>query len=327
MTPLLEIDDLWVEFQARQRTVHAVRGLSYSVEAGETLAVVGESGCGKSVSARAVMGILDIPPARIVRGAVRFRGEDLLQASERRRREVRGKHVAMVFQDPLSALNPVFTLGDQIAELYRARLGESRRLAWRHAIEMLEHVGIPDPARRAKDYPHQFSGGMRQRVMIASALALKPEVLIADEPTTALDVTVQAQIMRLLQELQRELGMALVLITHNLGVVAQVADRVTVVYAGRQVEEAPALPLFEAPAMPYTKGLIAAIPRLGDRRERLTTLPGAPPSAVRIPPGCPFRPRCGFARERCVQEVPPLREVAAEHRSACHFAEEVLLAR
>jgi oligopeptide/dipeptide ABC transporter ATP-binding protein len=327
VTPLLEVDDLWVEFRTRRQTIHAVRGLSYAVEAGETLAVVGESGCGKSVSARAVMGILETPPGRIVGGAVRLRGEDLLTASERRRREVRGRHVAMVFQDPLSALNPVFTVGDQIAELYRARLGEPRRLAWKHALEMLARVGIPDPARRARDYPHQFSGGMRQRVMIGMALALQPEVLIADEPTTALDVTVQAQIMRLLQELQRELGMALILITHNLGVVAQVADRVTVVYAGRQVEEAPAWPLFQAPAMPYTRGLLAAIPRLGDRRQRLTTLPGAPPSPARIPAGCPFRPRCSFARDRCAVEQPALREVGQGHRSACHFAEEVLRAR
>ena len=327
MTPLLEVDDLRVEFRTRQRTIRAVNGLSYAVDPGETLAVVGESGCGKSVSARAVMGILETPPGRIVGGAIRYRGESLLEASERRRREVRGKHVAMVFQDPLSALNPVFTVGEQIAELYRARLGESRAVAWKHALEMLEHVGIPDPARRAKDYPHQFSGGMRQRVMIAMALALKPEVLIADEPTTALDVTVQAQIMRLLQELQREVGMALILITHNLGVVAQVADRVTVVYAGREVEEAPAFPLFAAPAMPYTKGLLAAIPRLGDRRGRLAALPGAPPSPARLPPGCPFHPRCSFARERCADERPPLREVVKDHRSACHYAEEVLRAR
>jgi oligopeptide transport system ATP-binding protein len=322
-TPLLEVDDLHVEFDAAQ-TVHAVNGLSYRVWPGETLAIVGESGCGKSVSARAVMGILESPPGRITRGAIRFRGENLLELTERRRRELRGRQLAMIFQDPLSALNPVFSVGEQIAELYRARLGQSRSTAWKRAVEMIDRVGIPDAAKRSHDYPHQFSGGMRQRVMIAIALALEPEVLIADEPTTALDVTVQRQIMSLLAELQRDLGMALVLITHNLGVVAQVASRVSVVYAGKAVEEAAVAELFRTPAMPYTEGLLGSIPRLGARTPRLASLPGVPPNPARLPPGCSFHPRCAYARDLCRREPPALREILPAHRSACHFAEEVV---
>ncbi|HEY3181512.1 MAG TPA: ABC transporter ATP-binding protein [Gaiellaceae bacterium] len=322
--PLLALDDLYVEFRGRRQTVAALNGLSYSVAAGETLAVVGESGSGKSVSAQAVMGILDCPPARIRRGEIRYRGTDILRLPERQRRKLRATKIAMVFQDALSALNPVYTVGEQIAEMFRVHRGDSHGEARRKAIEMMERVRIPDARRRVGDYPHQFSGGMRQRIMIAVALALDPEVLIADEPTTALDVTVQAQIMKLLRELKDESNLALILITHDLGVVAEVADRIAVVYAGQVVEEAPVGPLFASPAHPYTKGLIASIPRLGHRGERLPTLRGAPPTLAAPPTGCPFSPRCPYAQPVCVDNVPPLRDVLPSRRSACHFAEQVL---
>jgi oligopeptide transport system ATP-binding protein len=323
-TPLLALDNLYVEFRGRRHTVAALNGLSYSVAAGETLAVVGESGSGKSVSAQAVMGILDSPPARILRGEIRFRGTDILGLSERQRRKLRAVKIAMVFQDALSALNPVYTVGEQIAEMFRVHRGDSHGTARRKAIEMMERVRIPDARRRVGDYPHQFSGGMRQRIMIAIALALDPEVLIADEPTTALDVTVQAQIMKLLRDLKQESNLALILITHDLGVVAEVADRIAVMYAGQVVEEAPVSSLFASPAHPYTKGLIASIPRLGHRGERLPTLRGTPPTLAAPPTGCPFLPRCPYGRPVCVDNVPPLRVVRPTRRSACHFAELVL---
>ncbi|MFD0261534.1 ABC transporter ATP-binding protein [Kitasatospora indigofera] len=325
--PLLEVDDLHVEFRTSRGTVHAVNGLGYTLHAGRTLALLGESGSGKSVAAQAVMGLLPTPPARITRGTVRLRGQDLLRLSDAEHRKVRGTRIAMVFQDALSALNPVLTVGDQLGEMFRVHRGLRRREARAKAVELMDRVRIPGAARRLDDYPHQFSGGMRQRVMIAMALALDPEVVIADEPTTALDVTVQAQIMRLLAELQQETGMGLLLITHDLGVVASVADRITVMYAGRVVEESDAPRLYKAPAHPYTRGLLDSVPRLDRHGERLVPIPGSPPDLARLPAGCAFHPRCGSARPRCAAERPALLTVGApdaERRSACHFTDELL---
>jgi oligopeptide transport system ATP-binding protein len=325
-TPLLQVEDLHVEFRMRGSTVNAVNGLSYTLEEGETLAILGESGSGKSVSAQAVMGILDTPPAYVTKGAVRFRGTELLGLPEKKRRVYRGAHIAMIFQDALSALNPVHRVGDQIAEMLIVHRGMSRGDARKQAIELMERVRIPSAASRAGDHPHQFSGGMRQRVMIAMALALEPDVLIADEPTTALDVTVQAQIMKLLSDLQDEMAMGLILITHDLGVVADVADRIVVMYAGRAIEEAEVKALYARPAHPYTEGLLASVPRVDVRDRALTPIKGAPPNLAAIPSGCPFHPRCPRAREeRCPDEVPVLRDVTGTgHWSACHYAEEVL---
>ncbi|MDY7083816.1 MAG: ABC transporter ATP-binding protein [Actinomycetota bacterium] len=322
--PLLEVEDLSVEFRTRDGVVHAVNGVSYAVRRGETFAVLGESGSGKSVSAQAVMGILDTPPAYVTGGVIRFAGQDLLALDEQQRRMLRGERIAMVFQDALTALNPVFTVGWQIGEMFRIHRGCSRAEARREAARLLDRVGIPGAADRLGDFPHEFSGGMRQRVMIAMALALEPEVLIADEPTTALDVTVQAQILELLAELQADNGMALVLITHDLGVVAEVADRIAVMYAGRVVETADAGRLFRAPAHPYTEGLLASVPRVSTRAERLEPIGGAPPNLARIPPGCSFHPRCHRRRLVCRTDDPPLYRVEAGRLSACHFFEEVL---
>jgi oligopeptide transport system ATP-binding protein len=329
MTPsekqtLLSVDDLAVEFRTRDGVVHAVDGVTYDLAAGETLAILGESGSGKSVSAQAIMGILDMPPAFITRGEVRFAGEDLLTLPEKRRRHVRGERISMIFQDALSALNPVYPVGWQIAEMFRTHRGTSRSEATRAAVELMDRVHIPSAAARVGDYPHQFSGGMRQRVMIAMAIALEPDILIADEPTTALDVTVQAQIMDLLSELQRDTGMGLILITHDLGVVAQVADRVAVMYAGRIVETASIDELYSQPAHPYTEGLIASIPRLEQKGNRLTPIGGAPPNLTRVPPGCSFHPRCPRARGNCRVDEPPLYDVGPGRASACHYYEEVL---
>jgi oligopeptide transport system ATP-binding protein len=322
--PLLEIEDLHVEFRTRDSVVRAVNGVSYAVHRGETFAVLGESGSGKSVSAHAVMGILDSPPAHVTDGAIRFEGEDLLTMPEKRRRRLRGDRMGMVFQDALTALNPTFTVGWQIAEMVRIHRDTSRADARRRAAELLDRVHIPAAAERLSDYPHEFSGGMRQRVMIAMALALDPDLLIADEPTTALDVTVQAQILELLAELQADNGMGLVLITHDLGVVAEVADRIAVMYAGRIVETGPAAEVFRAPAHPYTEGLLASVPRVARRAERLEPIVGAPPNLSRIPAGCPFHPRCGYRRPDCRVDEPPLYRVAPGRRSACHYYEEVL---
>ncbi|MEU8801778.1 ABC transporter ATP-binding protein [Spirillospora sp. NPDC048819] len=321
--PLLAVDDLHVSFRMRGQDVHAVNGLSYTLAEGETVAILGESGSGKSVAAQAVMGILDVPPARIGRGSVRLRGEELLSLPERRRRDYRGDRISMIFQDALTALNPVFTVGDQIREMYRVRRGLGRREARDRAVELMDRVGIPSAARRLGDYPHQFSGGMRQRIMIAMALALEPDVLIADEPTTALDVTVQAQVMRLLAGLQEEMGMGMVLITHDLGVVAGVADRIVVMYAGSVAEQAPARALYARPAHPYTRGLLASVPRLDRRGGPLVPIRGAPPDPAALPSGCPFRPRCPRAEAICSAERPPPVTVAPGHTAACHFAEEV----
>lgn len=321
---LLEVRDLFVEFRTRDGIARVINGASYVVDAGETLAVLGESGSGKSVTAQAVMGILDMPPASIPSGHVLYQGRDLLAMSDADRRQVRGAEIAMVFQDALSALNPVFPVGWQIAEAIRVREGRSKSDAMARAVELMEMVKIPAARARLRDYPHQFSGGMRQRVMIAVALALRPKVLIADEPTTALDVTVQAQIMDLLAELQRQTGMALVLITHDLGVVASVADRIAVMYAGRIVEHADVHALYAHPAHPYTRALLDSIPRQHRHGQELVTIKGLPPNLLHIPPGCPFHPRCPARRDICSVEVPPVIDLGGGRTSACHFAREVL---
>ncbi|MFF9629538.1 ABC transporter ATP-binding protein [Streptomyces fradiae] len=321
---LLEVRDLHVEFRTREGTARAVNGVTYAVDAGETLAVLGESGSGKSVTAQAVMGILDTPPGRITAGQILFQGRDLLTLKEEERRKVRGARMAMIFQDALSALNPVLTVGDQLAEMYTVHRGMSKRDARARAVELMDRVRIPAARERVGQYPHQFSGGMRQRIMIAMAMALEPALIIADEPTTALDVTVQAQVMELLAELRRELGMGLILITHDLGVVADVADRIAVMYAGRIVETAPVHDLYKAPAHPYTQGLLDSIPRLDQKGRELYAIKGLPPSLTAIPPGCPFHPRCPRARDVCRTDVPPLYEVPGDRHSACHFWRETL---
>ncbi len=321
---LLEVDGLSVEFRTDYGTVRAVRDVSWHLDRGETLAILGESGSGKSVSAQAIMGILESPPARITSGAVRFNGTDLLTLPAAEQRAVRGAQISMVFQDALSALNPVFTVGSQIAEMFRVHRGTPKREAMDKAAELMDRVRIPGAKSRVKDYPHQFSGGMRQRVMIAMALALDPAVIIADEPTTALDVTVQAQVVDLLLDLQRENGMGIVLITHDLGVVAETADRVAVMYAGRIVETGAIDEVFTRPAHPYTAGLMNSIPRVDQVGERLSPIVGSPPSLAAIPPGCAFHPRCPRAQDVCRRDDPALLEVVPGRRSACHFAKEVL---
>ncbi|MEO3814673.1 ABC transporter ATP-binding protein [Sphaerisporangium sp. B11E5] len=322
--PLLVVDNLHVEFVTRQGLVRAVNGVSYTVDAGESLAVLGESGSGKSVTAQAIMGILDMPPARIPKGEVRFRGTDLLKLSDQARGQIRGQRIAMIFQDALSALNPVFTVGWQISEMFRVHRGMPKREAMKKAVELMDRVRIPAAKQRVNDYPHQFSGGMRQRIMIAMAIALDPEVLIADEPTTALDVTVQAQIMELLAELQRESNMGLILITHDLGVVADVADKIAVMYAGRIVEKAPVYDLYKNPAHPYTEGLLESIPRVDLKGRELYAIKGLPPNLLDLPTGCAFHPRCPYRKPNCVTDVPPLYEIDGSRSSACHYYREVL---
>ncbi|MFI6101098.1 ABC transporter ATP-binding protein [Lentzea sp. NPDC051213] len=322
--PLLEVEDLHVEFRTRDGVAKVLNGVSYHVSAGETLAVLGESGSGKSVTAQTIMGILDMPPAFITKGSIKFRGEDLLKQSAEERRQVRGEGIAMIFQDALSALNPVFTIGFQIEEQLKVRRGMSKADARKRAIELLDQVKIPNAKGRVSDYPHQFSGGMRQRAMIAMSLALDPELLIADEPTTALDVTVQAQIMDLLAEIQKERDMGMILITHDLGVVADVADRISVMYAGRIVEHADVYELFRAPGHPYTESLLESLPRLDLKGQELKTIKGLPPSLTNIPPGCPFNPRCPRAFDLCSTEVPTVHQLGMGRTSRCHIAEEVV---
>ncbi|MEU7318751.1 ABC transporter ATP-binding protein [Streptomyces sp. NPDC007083] len=321
---LLEVRDLHVDFQTRDGVVKAVNGVNYSVGAGETLAVLGESGSGKSVTAQAVMGILDMPPGRIPQGEILFHGEDMLTMSKEERRKIRGARIAMIFQDALSSLNPVLTVGYQLAEMFRVHQGLGRKEAKARSIELMERVKIPAAKARVNDYPHQFSGGMRQRIMIAMALALEPDLIIADEPTTALDVTVQAQVMELLADLQREYNMGLILITHDLGVVADVADKIAVMYAGRIVETAPVKELYRAPAHPYTKGLLDSIPRLDRKGQELYAIQGLPPNMAKVPDGCAFHPRCPAARDICRTELPPLAEVDDARGSACHFWKETI---
>jgi oligopeptide transport system ATP-binding protein len=322
---LLEVDQLQVEFRTRDGVAKAINGVSFELREGETLAILGESGSGKSVTAQAIMGILDSPPGFITGGEVRYCGKNILTLPDEDRRRVRGPEISMVFQDALSALNPVFPVGWQIAEMFRKHRGMNRSDSQAQAIRLMQRVQIPAAAQRVKAYPHQFSGGMRQRIMIAMAIALDPAVLIADEPTTALDVTVQAQIMQLLAELQQERRMGLILITHDLGVVADVADRIAVMYAGRIVEQADAFELYAQPGHPYTKGLLDSIPRLDQKGETLPAIGGLPPNLMNIPPGCPFNPRCHYAQDVCrVDPPPPLREVARRRLAACHFSELLL---
>ncbi|MGW9376641.1 ABC transporter ATP-binding protein [Streptomyces albidoflavus] len=321
---LLDVRDLQVEFHTREGVAKAVNGVSYSVDAGETLAVLGESGSGKSVTAQAIMGILDTPPGHITGGQIIFEGRDLLTLKEDRRRKVRGAEMAMIFQDALSSLNPVLTVGEQLGEMFTVHRGMSRKDAKARAVELMDRVRIPAAPERVDQYPHQFSGGMRQRIMIAMAMALEPKLIIADEPTTALDVTVQAQVMELLAELQREYNMGLILITHDLGVVADVADKIAVMYAGRIVETAPVHDIYRAPAHPYTRGLLDSIPRLDQKGRELYAIKGLPPNLLDIPPGCAFHPRCPLAQPVCTTDEPPLYEVDPRRRSACHFWKETL---
>jgi oligopeptide transport system ATP-binding protein len=318
--PLLAVEDLHVEFRIDAGTVRAVNGLSYELGRGETVAILGESGSGKSVSAQAVMGIIDSPPGFVTGGAVRFRGVELLDLPEAERRRVRGNRIAMIFQDALTALNPVFSVGWQIGEMFRIHRGLSRKEAQEKAIELMERVKIPSARDRAGSYPHEFSGGMRQRVMIAMALCCKPNLLIADEPTTALDVTIQAQILELMVRLQKELGMAIMFISHDLGVIAEVATRVLVFYAGSIVEKAEVSDLFQQPLHPYTEGLIESMLAMeggGDKPSRLPEIPGTVPNPYRLPGGCAFHPRCNFALAQCRKEIPALKEVRVNHHAAC----------
>jgi oligopeptide/dipeptide ABC transporter ATP-binding protein len=318
---ILEIEDLRTYFFTRDGVVRAVDGVSYNLAKGETLGVVGESGCGKSITALSILRLIQSPPGRIVGGEIRFQGVDLLDRTEEEMRRLRGNEISMIFQEPMTSLNPVLTIGRQIAETLMLHQGLSRRAAFDRAVEMLELVRIPEAERRIRQYPHELSGGMRQRVMIAMALSCNPKILIADEPTTALDVTIQAQILHLIQELKEQLGTAVILITHDLGVVAETAQRVVVMYAGRKVEEASVEELFAAPLHPYTRGLMAAVPRLGsslgDERHRLAEIPGIVPSLRDAAPGCSFAPRCAFATERCRTEFPPTELPRPAHSVAC----------
>jgi peptide/nickel transport system ATP-binding protein len=320
--PLLDVRDLRVHFHVAEGVARAVDGVSFAVGVSETVALVGESGCGKSVTALSLLRLID-PPGRIEPGStIRFEGRDLLALPEPAMRALRGNRIAMIFQEPMSALNPVFTVGDQIAEVARIHDRASRGAAWRRAVEMLARTGIAAPDERARAYPHQLSGGMRQRVLIAMALMMNPSLLIADEPTTALDVTIQAQILELLRELQRASQSAILLITHDLGVVAEMAARVLVMYGGEIVEEAPVRTLFAAAGHPYTEGLLRAMPRLGAHRDRLAVIPGTVPPATQWPTGCRFRDRCAHAWDRCASEQPPLYQIGAGHTARCHLVAE-----
>jgi oligopeptide/dipeptide ABC transporter ATP-binding protein len=322
--PLLRIERLSVDFPTGDVVVHAVTEVSLEVYPGEIVAVVGESGSGKTVTAMSVLRLLREPPARVSAAALTFRGEDLRAMSGAQLRRVRGGPVGMIFQDPMTALNPVLTIGEQIAEAVRLHQDRrDKRAARERAVELLGLVGVPDAAARAKQYPHELSGGMRQRAMIAMALANDPDLIIADEPTTALDVTIQAQVLELLRKAQRVTGAATVLITHDLGVVAELADRVVVMYAGRVVESAGVRELFAGPRHPYTLGLLASLPRLDADSDRLDPIPGNPPNMAAPPAGCPFHPRCPLARDRCRTDRPPLLDIAPGRQSACHYHEEL----
>mgnify|MGYP001060197130 CR=1 FL=1 len=328
VAPVIAVEGLRTELALRDRVLPAVIDVSFALKRGQTLGVVGESGCGKSMTALSIARLLP-PIARIAAGRLLFDGRDLVGLPEPDMRRVRGRDISMIFQEPMTSLNPVKTIGYQIAEVLMLHVGLTRRQAWDAAIEKLRLVKIPEPARRAGEYPHQLSGGMRQRVMIAIALACNPKLLLADEPTTALDVTIQAQIMELMAELQESLGTAIMLITHDLGLVAENADRVIVMYAGRKVEEAEVNELFAAPCHPYTLGLLGSIPELGASltrtgRGRLSEIKGSVPSLTQLPPGCAFAPRCGFASEQCHRAVPPLEEKRPGHIAACWHADRVL---
>ena len=315
--PLLAVDDLVTTFSTEEGLVTPVDGVSFTVERGETVGVVGESGCGKSVTSLSILRLVPSPPGRIAQGRSLFEGQDLLTLSEREMRAIRGRDIAMIFQEPMTSLNPVFTCGDQILEALRRHQKVSATEARDQALELLHLVGIPLPEQRLGAYPHQLSGGMRQRIMIAMALCCHPRLLIADEPTTALDVTIQAQILDLLRHLKKQLSMAVLLITHDLGVVAETAERVVVMYAGKVVEEAPVRTLFHAPRHPYTEGLLRSIPRLDERRESLPVIEGMVPNLLDLPSGCRFHPRCPRAERRCREEAPALRSFGEGHRVAC----------
>jgi peptide/nickel transport system ATP-binding protein len=326
-TPLLEVQNLRTHFYTRDGIVRAVDGVSFSVNAGETLAVVGESGCGKSVTSLSILRLIASPPGRIVEGSIRFKGRELLALSEAEMRRIRGDQISMVFQEPMTSLNPVLTIGRQISEMLTLHRGFSQREAMGRAVEMLRLVNLPEPERRVSQYPHQLSGGMRQRVMIAMALACNPQLLIADEPTTALDVTIQAQILDLMGKLKEKTGAAIVLITHDLGVVAEMAQRVVVMYAGRKVEEASVQMLFAEPRHPYTRGLLNSVPRLGEVQapagKHLAEIPGVVPSLRETIPGCIFAPRCSYATDRCRKEYPPLEYKRDGHAVACWESERI----
>ena len=328
--PLLQIDNLQTHFFTAAGVVRAVDGVSYSLRSGETLGVVGESGCGKSVTALSILRLVADPPGRIVGGEVRFQGRNLLELGETEMEAIRGNDISMIFQEPMTSLNPLFTVGKQISEAIALHQGLGQREAMHRAVDMLRRVSIPEPERRVHAYPHQLSGGMRQRVMIAMALSCNPKVLIADEPTTALDVTIQAQILDLMRALQRDFGTAIILITHDMGVVAENADRVVVMYAGRKVEEAPAAELFDHPGHPYTRWLLGSIPQLDvaarsdAKRARLNEIKGMVPSLFNLPPGCSFAPRCGLASDQCRAAYPPLSQQRPGHWIACWHADQVL---
>ena len=318
---LLEVDDLKMYFHTQDGVVKAVDGVSYTLDRGETLGVVGESGSGKSVTSLTIMGLIDMPPGRIEGGDVRYRGQSLLKMSEAQMQQIRGNDIAMIFQDPMTSLNPVYTIGRQLGEGLRLHRGYTKEQATARAIELLDLVGIPNPEQRVKDYPHQFSGGMRQRVMIAMALACDPDILIADEPTTALDVTIQAQIVELMKEMQQKNGNAIIMITHDLGVVADVADKIMVMYAGSPVEMGTADEIFYQPHHPYTWGLMRSIPKPeGDEKHPLTPIEGNPPSLMSLPTGCSFAPRCPYATDKCRASKPERVEVAPGHFARCHYA-------
>ena len=320
---LLEIRDLRTYFYSDEGVAKAVDGVTYHIRRGETLGVVGESGCGKSVTAMSILQLIPQPPGRIEGGEIIFRGRNLLDLGEAEMRKIRGDQISIIFQEPMTSLNPVFRVGDQIGEALVLHQGMTKRQAHARAIEMLERVGIPDPHLRVDDYPHQMSGGMKQRVMIAMALACSPSLLIADEPSTALDVTIQAQILDLLRELQQETGMAILLITHDLGVIAEMADHVAVMYAGKVVEHAPVEELFLNPKHPYTTGLFRSLPRLGSEQETLDVIPGNVPNPLEFPEGCKFWPRCAHANDGCRETEPELRDVGADHTAACHRIGEI----
>ncbi len=324
MGTLLTVQDLKTYFYTPNGVVKAVDGVTYDVQEGETMALVGESGCGKSVSALSIMRLVPTPPGRIVGGQILFQGENLLALDDDRMRQIRGKEIAMVFQEPMTSLNPVLTIGRQLTETLEVHLHMSKEAAKARAIEVLNLVGIPDAERRLSQYPHQFSGGMRQRVMIAMALSCDPKLILADEPTTALDVTIQAQILELLKDLSERFGVAIIIITHNLGVVARYADRVNVMYAGKVIERGTARVIYHNPRHPYTLGLLRSVPRFDQpRKAKLDPIEGQPPDLADLPPGCSFKPRCRFAIERCAAEIPPLLAVDTEHLSACWVANDL----
>jgi oligopeptide transport system ATP-binding protein len=327
MSTLLEVRNLKTEFRTQEGIVHAVNGVSFSVDEGETLGLVGESGCGKSVSMLSVMRLIPIPPGKITSGEVVFQGQDLLKLNDEEMRQIRGNKIAMVFQDPMTSLNPVLTIGKQVTEALELHLGMTKEQARKRAAELLKMVNIPEAETHLDDYPHQFSGGMRQRVMIAMGLSCSPQLLIADEPTTALDVTIQAQIIDIVKRLKRELGMAIIWITHDLGVIAGLADRINVMYAGYVVETAPNKEIFANPLHPYTLGLLGSIPRLDEaRKEKLTPIEGLPPDLIGMSSGCPFYDRCRFRTQKCQEENPSLMSVGVRHWSACWHWEDVKLA-